>query len=101
MTDEIGAKLERRMHGEARLRVHLAKMDGFSFDKKVLRFNDIVDVAFRYGRCGGSFSEAAAWGGLQEAIEACSPDFPEMYAPQSVLSLCPEWMLVSKDPRND
>lgn len=85
-------RLEEEFHGVVRLQVALGKMDGYRFDKRCLRYNDMVHTALNYGRCRKEFSEGAAWAGLDEVIEAASPDFPEMYSPDGVMSLCPDWM---------
>lgn len=75
-------------------------MDGFGFKKDLLRYNEIVETAFRYGRCGEVFNRDAARAGLIEAVEAASPDIPAMTANATVLELCPEWMCFSADPRS-
>lgn len=89
------ASLEETMQGVARVQVALGKMDGFKFDKKITRYNDIVETAIRYGKCGTRFNEGAAWAGLIEAIESCSPDIPEMYSPEGVRGMVYDWMINS------
>jgi hypothetical protein len=51
-----------QIHGEARLQVALAKMEGHKFDKALTRWNDIVETAEFYNNPRD---------GLTEAIECC------------------------------
>lgn len=51
-----------QLHGEARLQVARAKMDGHLFDKALTRWNDIVETAQFYND---------PHKGLLEAIECC------------------------------
>lgn len=88
-------EIESQFHGEARLQIALSKMEGYQPNKKAARFNTIVEVAIRYGRCSLPFSLYAACCGLIEAVEACCEGIPEMYIEgEGPLSLCGEWMLV-------
>ena len=64
-------QLRERMQGEARLQIALARMDGHKVDKKICRYNDIVDCAMDYGYLGCEFNLGAAWGGFRDAIDSC------------------------------
>ena len=84
--------LREEFHGAARVQISLAKMDGKEVDKKVCRFNDIVETAIRYGMCSEPFSESAARAGLTDAIDCCVINDP-MHTGDTPLSLVPDWMI--------
>ena len=81
-----------QMHGEARLQIALAKMEGHQIDKKICRFNDIVQCATRCGMCGEIFDTDASVSGLREAIDACIIGDP-MHTGCGPSEIIPEWMI--------
>lgn len=83
--------LTEQMHGHARVQLALARMDGHKIDKRVARFNELVEAARRYAACG-SGDETVAWGGLRDAIDACIVGDP-MHTGESALGLVPDWMI--------
>jgi hypothetical protein len=91
----LGQRTISKLHGEARLQVTLAKMDGYKIDKKVCRFNEIVSVAFRYGQCGGDESSVVV-AGLREAIDCCVVGDP-MHTGESCTSLVSDWMIQNSE----
>lgn len=85
-------KLRDDLHRGARRLVLRERMAGRRFDKKCLRFNEIVSTALGYAALGGSMSPQVARHGLHEAIRACSPDYPQDYvAGASPLGLLQCW----------
>lgn len=92
-------ELTERLHGEARLDVALGRMNGRVYDKKQLRFNEIVQTALDYTDCGSPARVEVAFAGMREAIDACAPTRfdgtpNEMYVEGgSVRSLVQPWML--------
>lgn len=92
MTDMESMREE--LHGVARVQVALARMDGAQIDKRVCRFNEIVETAIRYGMCGATFSPSVVRAGLQEAIDCCVIGDP-MHTGASCLSLVPDWMIAA------
>ena len=91
-SDQMNALIE-TLHGAARVQVALAKMEGNKLDKKVCRFNDLVETAIRYGCCSEEFNEKAAWDGLRDAIDCCIVGDPMYVANKTSLSLVSDWML--------
>ncbi len=89
--------LKLRLHGEARLQLSLAKMEGLRIDKKIARFNEIVETALRYGHCGVEFSEHVVLSGLMDAIDCCIVGDPMHTPGQSCCSLVENWMLSAPD----
>lgn len=83
---------EEKFHGIARLQIRLAQMDGRKIDRKVCRYNEIVETAMRYGRLRGVFDEGLAREGLTEAIDCCISGDP-MHTGRSCITLVPDWML--------
>ena len=100
--------IREELHAEARQQVDRLKTLGVVFDKKQLRFNDIVETAIRYGRCSAVFDPAAARRGLVEAISACIPNDPmyvekpnPMYVEKSnPITIVPDWMLSAPELAN-
>ena len=55
-----------KIKGLAALRIHLGKMDGAVFEKKITRYNDIAGMVDLYLNIGGNVNESAA---INEVIE--------------------------------
>ncbi len=89
-----GISLREEMHGWARLQIALARMDGHKIDKRVCRYNELVETGMRYARCGVAFQPDAAWGGLKDAIDSCIIGDP-MHTGESALGIAPEWMVAA------
>jgi hypothetical protein len=62
---------ESKLHELARAEVDRHKARGALFDKKALRFNDIVAAGVHYSRCGAIQRQGVAEDGVREAVEAC------------------------------
>lgn len=98
MAELVNMTIRERLHAELRRRLALVREDGCEIDKRLCRFNDMVEAAIRYGRCSDPFSESAALAGLQEAIDCCIVGDPMHYRGGSCLGLVGDWMLASADP---
>jgi hypothetical protein len=85
---------ENRLHIYARELVDKYKSDGSQFDKKQLRFNDIVNIGLHYSRCGTIPSQAIAESGIHEAVEACIIGNLAHIKGGSILSMINKWMEV-------
>lgn len=97
---------EADLHRVAREAVDALKARGATFNKKRLRFNEIVQVGLFYARCGTIPSQEVARQGVLEAVESCVTDhpgffvgFPNDHAPHphyqsgpSVLDMIQPWM---------
>lgn len=92
--------LREYLHGISRLQIHLAKMDGCRVDKKICRFNDIVDTAIKYGRLGENFSPVHAVSGLKEVLDACIVGDPMHYEGGYVTGIVYDWMLCCEEDVN-
>ena len=88
---------EQRLHQYARAIVQEHKARGVIFDKKQLRFNDIVLVGKRYSEMLSDGHEHrihdVAMGGVRDAVDACIKGSDMHVVGGSVLSLAPEWMI--------
>lgn len=89
-------QLKERLHGEARLQIALAQMDGHQIDKKVCRYNELIETAIRYGLCDTTFREAVVFAGLREAIDCCVVGDPMHIPKGSCRALVPDWMLINQ-----
>jgi hypothetical protein len=65
------------LHGTARLQVHLARMGGYTIDKQLMRFNDIVEAAMQYGKMSFVFRPDLAREMIYETPEICIKEMPE------------------------
>ena len=81
---------EDEIHIRARAEVLRRKASGVQFDKKQLRFNDIVFTALRYGE-----TPALRKAGMNEAIDACVIGDPMHVPGGSVCDIVDSWMLTS------
>jgi hypothetical protein len=80
------------MHVYARAYVARRENAGAKFDKKQLRFNDIVDVGLHYAKCCNVPTMAAARCGIVDAVDACVVG-SAMHIPRgSVRSMIQPWM---------
>jgi hypothetical protein len=60
------------LHGTARLQVALARMEGHKIDKRLMRFDDLVETALQYGRISEVFdADTARWALRDEVIGSC------------------------------
>ena len=60
------------LHGTARLQVALARLDGHKIDKKLMRFDALVEGALQYGRSANPFNEHIARDALRsEVVGSC------------------------------
>lgn len=91
------------LHGTARLHVHLAKMDGWKLDKKICRFNDIVETALRFCavRTNPNLSRdfTILVEGLFETVAGCFSHTPwrednPFHLPSGPLADIPDWMIL-------
>ena len=48
--------LKEELHGTIRLQIHLAKAEGLKIDKKLMRYDSLVDLALQYGSLGDVFN---------------------------------------------
>jgi len=80
------------LHAHARAYATALKAAGAMFDKKHLRFNDIVEVGLHYSRCGVSPSLDVALAGVREAVDACVIDDPQYIAGKGPLTMIQLWM---------
>ena len=88
-----------RLHRFARRHAEKRKAQGAEFDKKQLRWNDIVAVGVFYGRCGAEFDMDAARGGVQEAVDSCIKNWEYgWYAGGTVLGMIQSWMISCEVP---
>jgi hypothetical protein len=85
--------LRDKLHAIVRADVDAINSSGRVFDKKQLRFNDIVEAGMRYGAVSSEFSENAAIWGAKEAVLACVVGDPMYVKGGSVLDIVPEWMV--------
>lgn len=73
---------------EARLRAI-----GLMVDKKLLRYNDCVEAAIRYGLLGGTYDQQLARAAIPEIVSTCFKD-TDMYVPgRGPLTLISDWMI--------
>ena len=56
------------LHGTARLQIALARMDGHKIDKKLMRFDALVEGALQYGRAANPFCADIARSALREEV---------------------------------
>ena len=61
------------LQGTARLQIALAKMDGYTVDKKLMRFNDIVQEALDWANMGEVFRPSIARKSIYETVCRCIP----------------------------
>lgn len=80
------------LHIEARRYADERKAAGAVFDKKHLRFNDIVDVGFFFADCGAIPSLELAISGVREAVDACVIGDPQYIKGRGPLSMMQPWM---------
>ena len=80
------------LHREAREYADLCKWKGAEFDKKHLRWNDIVEVGIFYADCGVSWSMDVALAGVREAVDACIKEISRRPRP-NVLAKKPWWLV--------
>ena len=84
---------EPELHIAARRMAEDMAARGASFEKKMLRWNDIVAVGVFYSDCGAAPSMATAISGVKEALDACNKNDPAAYVPgRGPLSMIQEWM---------
>lgn len=85
---------EEKLHSYARERVTALKAVGVVFDKKQLRFNDIVDVGLFYAACGDNVSTDIVYAGICDAVDACIPENPMHIPKGSVQTMIQDWMML-------
>ena len=84
----------KELHIYARKQHEEMKSSGHKFDKKQLRWNDIVRVGVEYMQLGFIADPQTGLAGVREALMCCSPDFPEYYIKGgSCLSVSQPWFL--------
>lgn len=84
---------DEELHIEARRYTEQRKAAGAIFDKKMLRFNDIVAVGRFYGQCGDGL---AAIAGVREAVDACVKGDPQYVPGRGPLTMIQPWMVPTK-----
>lgn len=90
---------EKQLHNEARAYAEKRRGLGAVFDKKALRWNDVVAVGNFYAKCGAKWTMAVAISGVREAIDACVKDdgsgVPDpQYSPgRGPLTMIQGWMV--------
>ncbi len=94
----VGEDLRTFLSGRARIQVALGKLEGHTFDRKMIRFNDIVAGAMNYGRCGKFYSVRAAIDGLDDCVAACIVDDPMYVKGSGPAEAVYDWMSVSEAP---
>lgn len=84
---------EPKLHVAARQIAEDMTARGASFDKKMLRWNDVVAVGVFYSDCGAAPSLATAILGIKEALDACNKNDPAAHVSgRGPLSMIQEWM---------
>lgn len=76
------------LHKYAREYADLRRSSGADFDKKHLRWNDIVAVGEFYGAIGCKPKE-----GVREAVDACVKGDPQYIAGRGPLTMIQPWMV--------
>lgn len=91
--------IEVHLHAFARAYADQRASKGAIFDRKMLRYNDIVAVGVFYSRCRVTPSVDVAVAGVREAVDACvkdtgngAPD-PAYVAGRGPLTMVQEWMV--------
>lgn len=88
----------KELHVKARQTFIELQEKDLPFDKKQLRYNDIVSVGVFYGQCGWGYRQEVAMKGVVEAVESCFLEItkgkpnPLFVSKGSVLSLVQDWM---------
>ena len=83
---------EQTLHTYAREKA--AAMIGAEFDKKMLRWNDVVAVGVFYSDCGVAPSMDVARYGIVEALQACDKANLAFYAAgRGPLTMIQPWMV--------
>lgn len=95
-----GLEIEQHLHAGARAYVEILKDNGVPLSKKRLRFNEVVEVGFFYGRCGNTFNLSAAEAGVLEAVDACRIG-SQSETEGSVINMIQMFMVSCEDPRQD
>ena len=95
MTDAKITVDEGKLHALARAEVERLTKKGAEFDRKLLKYNDIVETGIRYARCGNdpAKDQDIAESGVLNAVAACVRSDPLYLPRQSVKSLVYDWMI--------
>ncbi len=70
--------LKEELHGTIRLQVALAKLEGYKIDKKLMRYDSLVDLALQYGAMSTTFNYDIPKDVIRtEVVGVCVIDSPD------------------------